>query len=358
MSGTNSSRPSRRPEVALGAFWLVNLVLIEALQRAQTVPFHLIWISLALFYGYRAWSLRTTGVILLAVSTATTGALLVDVVAAGLDWQELTEVPLMAAVFGAMVWHVRSRQAALAAAERLRDNERDLLRDASHVFRTPVTIARGYTELAATASADPQVLADLTVVLTELKTLEVLSNRILLLATSEPSDLLDARPVELRGFVAGVLLRWSATAGRRWGAEVSVDGALYADTDRLTTALDAALENAVRYTAEGGTIQIRAYGEAGSAVLEVVDDGCGIPEALREKVFERRWRPDHPQQRSGTGLGLAILRAIVQAHGGTVVALGNPTGGTIIRLRLPRFVPAQSAPAGVAGAVPSGANPG
>ncbi len=91
------------PELALAAFMAANVLAMLAATVGQTVPFHFVWISLTLFYGYRTWSLRTTSAVLSIICVVTGTALLLDVRRGSTEAAELTEVPLMAAVFLAMV---------------------------------------------------------------------------------------------------------------------------------------------------------------------------------------------------------------------------------------------------------------
>lgn len=139
----------------------LNLVAMASTRVGETVPFHFIWISLTVVYGVRLWALPATLAALVSICVLTAVVLAVDVSRYGLDAAELTEVPLMAAVFLVMIFHVRHRQAALETASRaaeterrLRENEREFLRDVSHLLRTPITIARGYTELLQAAAPD------------------------------------------------------------------------------------------------------------------------------------------------------------------------------------------------------------
>src|SRR5213593_3916174 len=100
-------------EVGWGLFASANLAVILLLDRWETIPFHLIWVSLTLLYGLRVWSVRTTATVL-AVVMLTTGLALWWTVTHGAERpDELSEVPLMAAMFVAMVWHARRRQAAM-----------------------------------------------------------------------------------------------------------------------------------------------------------------------------------------------------------------------------------------------------
>ena len=97
--------------------------------------------------------------------------------------------------------------------------------------------------------------------------------------------------------------------------------------------------NALRYSPEGSPIEIRVSSDAsvGSATFEIVDHGEGVPEQIREKIFNRFWRADNSRNREtgGSGLGLAIVKSIVDAHLGTVATVDTPGGGATFRVDLP-----------------------
>ena len=97
------------------------------------------------------------------------------------------------------------------------------------------------------------------------------------------------------------------------------------------------LDNAIDFSEPGGSIRVRAYLDRDATVIDVIDRGPGIPEAEREKVFEMFYMAEQPDDRHhGVGLGLAICRSIVEAHGGTIVALGGPDAcGCCLSIRLP-----------------------
>ena len=167
MSDIGSTLRRRWVEVAWGVFAAANVVVILMLSHWETIPFHFVWVSLTLVYGIRLWRLRTTMFLLLVVM-AVTGAALAWSIARGHEGpDELAEVPLMAAMFLAMVWHAERRQAAIEETARLAESEhrllmgqREFVRDASHELRTPITVARGHAELIRDANLNGQVAKD------------------------------------------------------------------------------------------------------------------------------------------------------------------------------------------------------
>ena len=318
----------------------------------ETIPFHFIWVSLTLVYGFRTWPVAPTLVVLAAVVCATGALILVDIHHSSQEWGELTEVPLMSAMFLAMMWHARRRQQALAIAEDLADErarllgrQEQFLRDVSHELRTPVTIARGHLELFTRGDGGaPEV----EVALDELGRVGRIVEQLLLLARSERPDFLDRKPLDVERFLEDVFLRWSETVRRVWRLGDVPAGSVLADADAVRIALDALLENAVQQTEEHDPIALSARVERRTLVIEVADGGPGIPADALGLIFDRFARADAARNRSrgGVGLGLSIVAAIAARHGGSC-AVQNLDPGACFTLRLPGFEPAPrtSAPA-------------
>jgi signal transduction histidine kinase len=332
----------RLVDLAWGAFALANLAAMFYWASWETIPFHFIWVSLTLLYGFRVWPIGPTLLVLAAVGDVT-GVLIVEDIHTGDQvWGELTEVPLMSAMFLAMVWHARRRQAATRRAEALADSRASLLdrqerflHDISHELRTPVTIARGHLELLRTGEPHAPELA---VALDELDRIDRILNRLLLIAKAERPDFLTATEIDVERFVEDVFVRWSDVTPRVWRLGPLAEGTVWADEEALRTALDALLENAVKYTEPHESIELRAVGRGGEVAIEVADGGCGIPENAVAGIFERFARADDARTRElgGAGLGLAIVDAVARAHGGrcTVTRLAP---GTVFSLRLRHF---------------------
>jgi len=324
------------------AFAVANVILMVFVAEWETIPFHLIWVSLTLLYGFRVWDPSRTLAILLAVSAVTGAALGWSVGYGDEGIDELAEVPLMAAMFVAMVWHARRRQAAVEETQLLAERERDLVRDVSHQLRTPITIARGHTELLRAACADRPELADIDLVLEELDRLARISDRFLMLATAEHPSFLRRDAVEIERLVVDAARRWGPTADRRWHIDVEDDVSVVGDAERLAAALDALIENAVKFTGDADAISIVARPEGTLALLEIADTGPGIAAADLPRIFDRFARGSNGGGRPGTGLGLALVQAIVRAHGGSVDVESEPGRGSTFRIRLPATRPADS----------------
>jgi len=331
----------------LDAVWVIfttiNLIAIFAFPGWETIPFHVIWISFTLLYGFRIWAPGPTLMVLAVVMAATAAGIGLDVARGTEPGAELTEVPLMAAMFGAMVWHARRKLAAeqnshLVGEEnaRLLANQRRFLQDASHQLRTPITIALGHAELLARGLVDKQEGHDIQVVLGELNRLRRIAERLLVIAAAEGPEFLHLEPVALDSFTMEILRRWRPTVDRRWQLGRLDKATVQADRERLGLAIDALLENAVRHTGDGDVIKLSvvAVGYGMPVRMIVEDTGQGIPAELLRRIFDRFRSGDsgHPR---GTGLGLALVQAVARAHGGKVVVRSRPGRGSEFELLLP-----------------------
>ncbi len=336
----------RRVEIAWAAFAGVNYAAMIAWPSWETIPFHFVWISLTLLYGFRVWDIRPTLIVLGCVMVMTGFSIAVDAFHGVQLWGELFEVPLMAAMFLAMVWHARRRVEAQRIAEGRAEEHRSLLErqerfihDASHELRTPVTIARGHLELLQSAS---ETQPEVEVALDELSRMDAIVARLLLLAVADEPDFLQTAEIELEPLLEDVFMRWSGLAPRAWRLGPLASGRLHVDADRLRAALDALLENAVKYSPPGAAIELRATPRGrDEVVIEVEDEGCGVPPEALSLIFDRFARADSARTRAagGVGLGLAITDAIAKAHGGGCSATSTGAG-SIFALRLPGFTPA------------------
>ena len=173
----------------------------------ETVPFHFIYVSFTILYGFRAWRAGRVlaGITFVAIST---GIMTLLAIHAGREaWAELTEVPLMTLMFLAMVFHVRRRQQAVATAALLAaklqtnlDRQREFVSDSSHELLTPITIARGHLDVLRRQPAfQPGEVEETTaIVLAELARMQRLIDRLLLLEAIAAADGVDLERVAVR----------------------------------------------------------------------------------------------------------------------------------------------------------------
>jgi signal transduction histidine kinase len=343
-------------DLAWGLFSVANLIAIAVFERWETIPFHFIWISVTLLYGFRIWPARPTFWVLAVVSVGTFAAIGLDVWRNTEPADELNEVPLMAAMFWAMVWHARrsltaDTERARVAQEnaRLLAAQRRFLQDASHQLKTPITIALGHAELIARELAG-QERRDIEVVVGELGRLRGLSRRLLLIAAAEDPDFLRPEPVVLDIFLREVFRRWQPTADRDWQLGPLCPATVDADRERLALAVDALLENAVQHTGPGEVIRLSLECDpsAPSAAIVIADGGTGIEKDGLAHIFGR-FRTGSAAHDGGTGLGLALVESVARGHRGEVRVHSELGHGSRFELALPALaVPGSGAEPGSA----------
>jgi signal transduction histidine kinase len=330
-------------DIAWVAFVLLNLLAMRLMTDWQTVPFLVIWISLAALYGFRLWRLGSALFTVATLTVATGGLIGWQVLRGEQDADYLAEVPLIAMMFVIMVWHSRRRSAAMEGMRRVSDHnlrllaqQRQFLQDASHELRTPLTIALGHAELIERTATDQAIAKDAQAAVTELLRMRRLTSRILLLASAESPEFLSPGPVDVQNFMLETSERW-AHVSRQWSLGALPDATMHADADRLTLAIDALIENAIEHTPEDGAIGFSARRQDDMVILAVSDSGPGIAPDDVGRIFGRFSRVDQGRNRQdgGFGLGLALVQAIVQAHGGTVNVRSTLGQGSVFELGIP-----------------------
>jgi signal transduction histidine kinase len=333
-------------DIAWVIFIILNLLAMRFLPGWQTVPFLVIWVSLTAIYGFRLWHLGSTLLTVLTVTLVTGGLIGWQVIRGKQDADYLAEVPLLAMMFVVMVWHSRRRLAAMEEMMRvsehnllLLDQQRQFLQDASHELGTPLTIALGHAELIERAATDQAIARDARVAVEELLRMRRLTSRMLLLASSDGPDFLRSAPVDIAELMAETLDRWRHIP-RRWSMGSLAVPEVPGDGERLTTALDALIENAVRHTDVDGRIELSCRREDESVILSVTDSGSGIAAAEVDRIFGRFSRIDSGRNRTagGFGLGLAIVKAIAEAHNASVHVRSTVGQGSTFELHLPASV--------------------
>ncbi len=221
------------------------------------------------------------------------------------------------------------------------DRERSFVSDASHELRTPLTIIRGQIEVLAREPDPGKEDVDRTAshITAAIGRMQRLVDDLLLLAATDEGIRLEPGPVVVADLLNLHLEAFSGVADREFRPGEMPPGTVDADPDRLGQVLTNLLSNAVDHTDEGGTIAVSARARGGLLVVDVDDDGPGIPVAERERVFDRLHRTDSSRARrsGGSGLGLAIARALVDAHGGRISAGESPLGGARIEFEIPGY---------------------
>ena len=228
------------------------------------------------------------------------------------------------------------------------ESQRGFVADASHELRTPLTVIRGQLEvLASLEHPSAEIVAQTErQVQVEVTRMTRLVDDLLVLASAGKVDFVKPESIDLVPFVTELWDGVSLTAERRFELDEVPEGRLRADPDRVAQVIRNLARNAIEHTAPGtGRICLSVEELPGARLsFAVSDDGPGIPDCDRERVFERLYRTDRDRSRSsgGAGLGLAIVRAIAQAHGGSATAGEARIGGARVELVLPGFSPVRA----------------
>jgi heavy metal sensor kinase len=214
--------------------------------------------------------------------------------------------------------------------------------DASHELRTPLTVLRGELEgLVSGERLSPLVQEQLGSVLEEVERLAKVVEGLLMLSRLDAGE---AQAEQTQLDLAQLTVSTADQMGllaedKNISIECDTPAPLFVrgDRTRLKQVVVNLLDNAIKYTPEGGTIRLQVRAEDSSAVLEVADNGIGIPAKLLPYVFERFFRADKARSRDlgGAGLGLAIVQSICVAHGGSVQAQSVEGEGSRFRVTLP-----------------------
>ena len=231
----------------------------------------------------------------------------------------------------------RTMNRMLARLEQAQARQRRLVSDASHELRSPVAAIRQHAEVALAHPGRTTTTELAAAVLAEDLRLQRLAEDLLLLTRADEHSLaLGRRPVDLDDLVFEEARRLREATGLRVDTTGVSAGRVDGDAAALRRLLRNLADNAARHARTRLAFSVAE--RDGTVLLEVDDDGPGIPAADRERVFERFVRLDDARARhhGGSGLGLAIVAELVAAHGGTVAVTASPLGGARVEVALPR----------------------
>ena len=229
-----------------------------------------------------------------------------------------------------------------AQLERTENVRRGFIANVSHELRTPLTSIQGFLQGMLDGIIRPEdTRAHLLLMMDEVRRLARLTGEILELAKLQSGTAaLVKEPVDIRALAAETMAALSGLPGSKHLDMAIAAGdplVVYADADRLRQVLVNLLGNAVKFTPEGGSIQVVLQRGDDCAMIRVLDSGIGIPEEELPLIFEKFHRVDRTGNPAfgGSGLGLNIAKTIVELHRGTIAATRRPEGGTEFTVRLP-----------------------
>ncbi len=237
---------------------------------------------------------------------------------------------------------LRSLDAARSEREAVMKKQREFVADASHELRTPLTSVLANLELLEASLREPRDGEERAMVDSALRSSRRMSRLVsdlLLLARADAGRVGQHRPCDLAEVAGNAAVEVAPTLTDH---ELAVDNgvplAIEGNPDELHRMVLNLLDNAARHTPAGSRIELRLRATGGDAVVEVSDDGPGVPAELRGQIFDRFVRGEGPADTAvgaGSGLGLAIVAAVAASHDGTVEVTESEAGGALFRVRLP-----------------------
>lgn len=229
--------------------------------------------------------------------------------------------------------------------EKVFDTQKRFVADASHELRTPLTAIRGNADLY--RIAPPQERDDcITAIRRESERMSRLVADLLLLAAAD----IEEQPVHKQEIDLGSILRdvyrsAGVLAGEKVKLTIDVkhDVTLQADPDRIKQLVLNLVDNAIKFTPEGGDVTVRLVREGQLARIDVIDSGIGIPQEEQQSIFDRFYRVETSRSKRGSGLGLSICSWIAAAHNGRIGVSSRPGGGSTFSVWLPLGLTGQGA---------------
>ncbi|MFN3960761.1 MAG: sensor histidine kinase [Parvularculaceae bacterium] len=243
---------------------------------------------------------------------------------------------------------VTERTAALAEAKRrLAESDearRNFFVDVSHELRTPLTVIRGEAEVAL-RGGERRALdyrESLVRIVEQASMMGRMVEDLLVIARADAGEpRLEMRSVAVNALLADAASAFQSVAAARGVSLRRLDSqegfVVVGDRERLLQAIGVLLDNAIRYSREGGEVRISAAVDAGQVVLVVEDDGIGIAEEEVPRIFDRFYRGANAREHSGAGvgLGLSVAKAIIEAHNGHIRLSASASGGVAASVTLP-----------------------
>lgn len=216
------------------------------------------------------------------------------------------------------------------------ERQTEFVQNAAHELRTPLTIIQAKQQLLL-KEPESKIIdksEDISLTINETRRLTKLVKELMVLAMADSNQLDIKRENknidELIKDVVIPYVKYAKMQNKELKVELNCNKEINIDINKITQLMVILLDNAIKYTKEGETIEVKTHCKDGKCTIEVLDTGIGINDEQKKHIFERFYRADKARTREtgGTGLGLAIAQTIVKAHGGTIKVYNNEPKGT------------------------------
>ena len=222
------------------------------------------------------------------------------------------------------------------------EQQRQFVSDASHELRTPATVICGYSDMLARWGKDDPQTADecITAIHSEAINMQRLIEKLLFLARADQKrQVLHKESIDMQMLIADIAKDTQLIAPQHTvSCSVNEDGYIFADPLCIRQMLRIFLDNSIKYTPDGGKIEISSHNGGNQMIVKIADNGIGIDKEEQKKIFERFYRVDTARTKNGvggTGLGLSIAEWIAKAHDIKIQLESEPDKGTTIILSIP-----------------------
>ena len=239
--------------------------------------------------------------------------------------------------------YILSKKTLVPIADTLK-KQMEFVQNASHELRTPLTIIQAKQELLL-EEPDAKIIdksEEIMLTLNETKRLTKLTKDLMTLARADENKIkLKKEKTDIDELIEGLAkpyIEMAELAEKKINLNLQYNEEVSIDASKIYQVLVILLDNAIKYTEKGDTIEILTYSKDGKFTLEVRDTGIGISDEAITHIFDRFYREDKARNREtgGSGLGLSIADVIVKAHNGTIKASHNKPKGTIFTIKLPK----------------------
>ena len=237
--------------------------------------------------------------------------------------------------------YILSKKTLVPIAETLK-KQMEFVQNASHELRTPLTIIQAKQELLL-QEPDAKIIdksEEIMLTLNETKRLTKLTKDLMTLARADERNIeLKKEKTDLDELIDGLskpYIEMAELQNKKMTLNLQYNEEAFIDTNKFYQVMVILLDNAIKYTEDGDTIEVATYSKDGKCIIEVKDTGIGISEEAIKYIFDRFYREDKARNREtgGSGLGLSIADVIIKAHNGTIKASHNKPKGTVFTIRL------------------------